>query len=150
MITVIEIVSIDPQHAVVVSDDVRQQDIGAFMGHAFGDVMAAMQQQGAHPTGMPFARYDMRGDGFHVEAGFPCEAEFIPNAGVHAIELPGGTAARTTYTGPYEGLGRAYQAVETWMSEEGVRPVSGPWESYLDGPEVAEPRTVITWPCVAS
>jgi hypothetical protein len=29
----------------------------------------------------------------------------------------------------------------------GHRPTGAPWETYLDGPEVPEPRTTVAWPC---
>lgn len=146
MISEIEIVQLAPRHAVVVSEDVRHDQIGSFIGRAFGAVMAVLQAQGLSPTGMPFARYEMTADGFHVEAGFPCE-HAAAGDGVQPIELPGGSAAQVTHTGPYEDLASTYRALEAWMVEHHLVPTSGPWESYLDGPEVAEPRTVVTWPC---
>ena len=146
MISEIEIVQLAPRRAVVVSEDVRHDQIGSFIGRAFGAVMSALQAQGLSPSGMPFARYDMNADGFHVEAGFPCE-HATDSDDVQSIELPGGSAAQLTHTGPYEALASAYQALEAWMGARHLVPTSGPWESYLDGPEVPEPRTLITWPC---
>lgn len=37
-------------------------------------------------------------------------------------------------------------ALEEWIREHGDQPDGMPWEAYLDGPEVMNPRTVITWP----
>lgn len=146
MINDIVIVQLVPQHAVVVSQDVDQHEIGEFVGRAFPAVMAALQKNDMGPTGIPFARYAMIPDGFHIEAGFPCD-RFPGHPGVEAIELPGGLAAQVTHTGPYVAVSSAYRALEAWMQQHHLVPRSGPWESYLDGPEVAEPRTVITWPC---
>lgn len=147
MITPIQIVSLAPQHAAVVSADIGHDEIAAFIGHAFGDVLEMLHEQGLAPTGMPFARYAMHDDGFHVDAGFPCDEGLTESPVVRSIELPAGTAAQTTHIGSYAALGEAYRAIEEWMSANGFIPAGGPWESYLDGPDVAEPRTVITWPC---
>jgi effector-binding domain-containing protein len=52
------------------------------------------------------------------------------------------------YQGDYAGVGSAYEAVERWLAEHGYVSAGTPWESYLDGPEVAQPRTVVQVPCV--
>ena len=62
--------------------------------------------------------------------------------------LPGGHAARVLHQGPYDGVAGAYEAAEKWVVENGLRPSDAPWECYLDGPDVAEPRTEVFLPCV--
>ena len=136
-----------PQHAAVVSGEVAHEGIGQFLGQAFSQVMGTLSMEGLTPTGMPFARFDFAGDGFKVEAGFPTSSVAADNDGVHDIELPGGDAVTTLHVGAYTGVADAYTAIESWMSEHGYQPTGAPWESYLDGPDVAEPRTVVTWPC---
>jgi effector-binding domain-containing protein len=61
--------------------------------------------------------------------------------------LPGGEVATTTHVGSYDDVAAAYSAVERWLDDQGLVPVGDPWESYLDGPEVAQPRTVVCFPC---
>ena len=56
-------------------------------------------------------------------------------------------ATTTLHRGGYEQVAAAYSALEQWMRDNGYEPAGAPWETYLDGPDVAEPRTVITWPC---
>ena len=80
----IKIEDIGAQRVAAVVRQVPISQVGAFIGEAFGLVMAALEQQQIEPSGPPFARYQMLGD---------------------------------------------------------------PWEVYLDGPEVAEPRTIVRVPC---
>ena len=57
---------------------------------------------------------------------------------------------RTLQVGRAEAVGAvaaAYEAGAQWMTENGYEPAGDPWESYLDGPEVAEPRTAVFMPC---
>jgi len=43
------------------------------------------------------------------------------------------------HRGDYSGLAAAYEVTTRWLAAHGYVP-SGPlWESYLDGPEIAEP-----------
>ena len=132
----------------VVRGHVAHDGIADLLGLAFGSVAQALAEAGAHPAGPPFATYRMADDGgWDIEAGFPVAAALAPHGSVQPGTLPGGPAAQTVHRGPYEQLAGAYEAVQSWVRDEGRTPDGTPWESYLDGPEVAEPRTVVTQPC---
>jgi hypothetical protein len=143
----IHTVEVDSQRAAVVAGTCSVEGIGPFLAQAFDDVLGALARAGIAVDGKPFARYDMAEAGFRVEAGFPCPSDLDLSGEVHTITLPGGTAALTTHVGPYEGVAAAYQAIEQWFATSGHRPTGAPWETYVDGPEVAQPRTTVTWPC---
>ena len=143
--------ALSPQSALIARSTCRQEDIGTFLGDAFGRVIRAIADAGATPAGPPFARYDMDGERFHVQAGFPTSTRVAvdPATGLDGIELPGGAAAVTMHVGAYQDVGAAYAAIEAWMAETGRRSAGAPWETYLDGPEVAMPRTQVFWPCAS-
>ena len=61
--------------------------------------------------------------------------------------LPGGTVATTTHTGRYDEVGDAYAATTAWLLEHDLTVADVPWESYLDAPDVSEPRTRLCVPC---
>lgn len=143
----IHTVEIESQHAAVVSETCSMDGVGAFLGRAFDQVLGALARAAVPVDGKPFARYDMVDGGFHVEAGFPCPADLDLDGDVHTITLPGGTAAVTTHVGAYSDVAAAYKAIEEWFAVSGHRPTGAPWETYLDGPEVPQPRTTVTWPC---
>jgi effector-binding domain-containing protein len=142
----IESVELTAQPAAVVRDHVTGSDLPQFLGGAFEETMNAITGQGRAPAGPPFARYRVDDDGFAVEAGFPSTGAVAPTGRVIGDELTGGPAARVLYRGPYERIGEAYEAGEKWLADRGYTPSGPPWESYLDEPEVAEPRTVVHFP----
>lgn len=81
------------------------------------------------------------------EIGFPCSGAVEPSGRVEPSDLPAGPTARTTHVGPYEGVGAAYEAAIAWLAGQGYEVSGAPWECYLDGPEVPEPRTEVLVPC---
>ncbi|MDQ1248327.1 MAG: hypothetical protein QG597_2699 [Actinomycetota bacterium] len=143
----ISIEDISHHHAAVVTATLAVADIGAFMGEAFGEVLAALAEQGLQPVGPPFGRYEPVADQMIVEAGFPCSGKVTASGRVEPTKLPGGPTATTVHHGPYDQVGQAYDAVVAWVAASPYQISGKPWESYLDGPEVAEPRTVVRFPC---
>ena len=143
----IHTVEIESQHAAVVSGTCSMDEVGPFLGRAFDQVLGTLAREAVAVDGKPFARYDMVDGGLRVEAGFPCPPNLDLDGDVHTITLPGGTAAVTTHVGAYSDVAAAYAALEQWFATSGHRPTGAPWETYLDGPEVPQPRTTVTWPC---
>ena len=144
----IEFVELPHQDTAVVCGHLTTEQIASFVGPAFGEVIDVLGLQGLHPTGAPFGRYRPTGEGeFDVELGFPCSGVVVPSGRVGPAELPGGQAARTLHVGSYGDVGAAYEAVTARLAAEGRAITGAPWECYLDGPEVPEPRTEVFFPC---
>lgn len=137
----------EARQVLVLEREVSMAELGAFVGEAFARVSAALAAAGVQPVGPPIARYDMRGGGLTAEAGFPVPPGTGTDHGLAVRELPATTVAATTHRGSYGTLTAAYQALSGWMEEHGYVPDGRPWEEYLDGPEVAKPRTIVRWPC---
>jgi effector-binding domain-containing protein len=147
VIDTVEVTEATAQPAAVVRGHARPLELPAFLGGAFDAVIRALGEQHLHPAGPPFARYRPTGDGFDVEAGFPTDGSPRPAGTVVPAELPGGWIATAVHRGSYESLGATYDALGRWLAEHGYEPAGAPWESYLDEPGVAEPRTVVSFPC---
>ena len=143
----INVEQIGPQTAAAVVRTVPITKIGPFISEAFGVVIAELAAQNMTAAGPPFARYTMLGDAFEVTAGFPTPRPIAGTQRVIGTTLPGGTVATTMHVGAYDAVKDAYDAVMSWLPEHGMHVAGDPWEVYLDGPEVAEPRTIIRVPC---
>jgi effector-binding domain-containing protein len=142
----VERIELEPQVIAVVRGEVAHDGIAGFLGGAFGEVMGTIGAQGVQPAGPPIARYEPMADGFRIEAGFPVTGPVRPIGRVEVAELPGGPALTVLHRGPYDQVAGAYHAAEAWLAEHDWEFAAPPWEAYLDGPEVAEPRTIVHVP----
>lgn len=143
----VEVVELQERPTAVVSGVVAMPEIGDFLGGAFGEVLAVIAAQGRHPAGMPFGCYMPGESGMAIEAGFPVSAPVVAAGRVAPGVLPGGQTAHVMHVGAYDGVGAAYEAVFGWLAANGWEVSGPPWEEYLDGPEVAAPRTAVYVPC---
>jgi effector-binding domain-containing protein len=143
----IAIVEQSAQPTAVIHAKVAMDQIPAFIGEALGEVAGALAAAGLEPTGPPFARYEMFSDGVEMSAGFPVPSRIEPAGRIEPMTLPGGQIATTTHIGSYDTVEAAYEAVDTWIDASPYVVAGDPWESYLDGPDVASPRTVVCFPC---
>lgn len=135
------------QQVAVVCGRMTTGELPAFLGGAFGEVMATVSTQGRRVTGMPFGRYLPQGDGtFDVEAGFPVDAAVVAQGRVEPSTLPAGPAVSVVHRGPYDTVAAAYELLVRSVTESGGRPAGAPWESYLDEPNVPDPRTEVVLP----
>jgi len=142
-----QFVDLQAQHTAVVCGHVTTDQLPEFLGSAFGEVITVLDKQGLIPAGAPFGRYRPTDGGFDVEVGFPCSGAVEATGRVEPAELPGGRVARTMHVGSYDEVGEAYEAAIAWITDEGYVVTAAPWECYLDGPEVPEPRTEVFVPC---
>ena len=144
---IVEQIELTGQPTAVVRGLVREDGVAAFLGGAFGEVLGVLDAQGLRPDGMPFGCYVPTPDGIQIEAGFPTPAPVEPAGRVVPAALPVGPAIQVVHRGPYQAVVAAYAAANSWIAEHGWEATGPPWEAYLDGPEVPEPRTVVYLPC---
>lgn len=133
-----------PQETAVVVGRVPHDGVGPFIGEALGEIIGVVGEGAV--AGPAFCRIEMDGNAFLLEAGFPLLAPIEPSGRVVPSRLPGGEVATVLHVGSYDGVPPAYFAIEQWLSESGFTAARRPWEEYLDGPDVPEPRTVVCWP----
>jgi effector-binding domain-containing protein len=129
---------------------VTMATIGDGVGRAFGVLMEHGGRTGAQWAGPPFILYPEACDGeFEITVCMPV----VPGAdGGDAVTLervPGGLVATTVHVGPYSEVGKAYTALQKWMTDNGRRPAGMVREIYLNDPNTVaaeELLTEIDWP----
>jgi AraC family transcriptional regulator len=142
---------ISPQPILAARRNVKLSEVAKALGEIFGQVHLYAQRAGAVMAGPPLTRYLQWGPGLlTIEAGIPV-ASPVPGEGeVKADTLPGGFAAVTMHTGPYDQLMEAHAAVQQWIEAEGLTAQGAPWESYVtdpgDYPDPKDWKTEIFWP----
>jgi AraC-like DNA-binding protein/effector-binding domain-containing protein len=148
---------LNPQPVLVVRRRVRRAEIAATIGAELPKVFLHAQQRGIAITGYPVTRYLEISMGWvTLETGMRVTARVgewsVGEQGgdVFAEALPGGPAAVTIHSGPYDQLPDAYAALEEWINANGYHPTGAPWEAYLndptDHPNPQDWKTEVSWP----
>lgn len=146
-----------PQPVLVVRRRVRRADIAATIGAELPKVFLHAQQQGIAISGYPVTRYLEISVGMvTLETGMRVanhSGDWTAGNGggdILAETLPGGPAAVTVHSGPYDQLPAAYAAIEQWIVVNGLIAAGAPWEAYLndptDHPNPEDWKTEVCWP----
>lgn len=108
---------------------------------SYGALWGYFAAQGVEAAGPPFAIYhNMDMSALDMTLGFPV-AEPLPGDGnVQGGVFPAGRWATTLHTGPYDGVGAAYAALEAWATEQGYTPSGIACEFYLNDPRDVPPE----------
>lgn len=144
----------EPQrHLAVTRFSTTPDQISTHMAGAFGIVYGYLGRHGIDPLGAPYGCYVMSGpEKWEVRVGCEVEHPITADDSVEPYTLPAGRTLSTVHVGPYEELGKAYEALEARAHELGIElDPAMMWEQYLSGPEVPpeETRTLIHWPVKA-
>jgi AraC family transcriptional regulator len=132
-------------HALVMRRRISRDEIATALSECLPTVFAYAQRHGLAIAGPPFARYPEVSMGSLVlESGvtIAAPAPGEPDDGIEAITIPAGAAAVVIHKGPYERLPETYQAIETWIRDNGLSNAGPPRETYLTDPgEHPDPET---------
>jgi AraC family transcriptional regulator len=145
------------QPVLVVRRKVRRSEIAATIGAELPKVFLLAQKRGIALAGYPITRYLETSLGLvTLETGMRVTVDKDKwsaaegEADVVAEVLPGGLAAVTVHSGPYDQLQGAYAALEEWIGANGFRSAGPPWEAYLndpaDHPDPRDWKTEVCWP----
>lgn len=139
-----------PQPALTHRRTVTMPTIAENVGAGFGVLMEHAGKTGAQWAGPPFILYpEDCSDEYEIVICMPVVSGASGGEGVDVEEIPGGLVATTTHVGPYREVGKAYTALQKWMTDNGRRPAGMAREIYLNDPgEVPEGEllTEVDWP----
>jgi effector-binding domain-containing protein len=125
------------------------QELTQHFARIYTAIVEHIEEQGGEHAGPAFAiYYNMDMQDLDVEAGFPVSKPLPAKGEIQAGEIPGGTFAICHYTGPYAGVGPAYEALAEFAQGKGYAPAGPAYEWYFDGPDVPEQdlRTDVAFP----
>lgn len=130
-----ELVDRQAQPTLVVRTRAAVERLPQILGPAWGRVMACAGKAGGTPSDAPFVVYhnlDLQDLDLEIGCAFtrPLEGE----GDVLAGEIPAGKVAQCVHVGPFDQTAAAYEALQAFVAERGLR-VAGPaYEYYLDDP----------------
>lgn len=133
---------------IAVTDTITTQQIGEFLGHAYGKISQFIATKGLKMTGMPVAFYN----------GDPTQPTWIVTAAMPVLKAPGkigdGLTVMTTteqkvvsasHFGDYSTSPDSYYKLEDYMKEKGLMVAGSPWEEYVNDPTtLADPMQIET------
>ena len=88
------------------------QQLPQLLGESYMKIIQYLGEQGETPAGAPFVGYfnlDMQN--LDVEIGIPVSKELPEKDDIKVSEIPAGNYASCIYTGPYDKIGPAYDAL---------------------------------------
>jgi len=145
---------VDAEHLASVRVTCAMAELPAVMGGVFGRIMGALSAEGVQPSGAAAVIYHgWTEDTVDAEIGFTIHGVFFPqdrHSDIRPSHVPGGRVAFTTHVGEYDGLERAYKAIQAYAEANGLELGKMMWERYLTDPSV-EPDlskhvTEVFWP----
>lgn len=134
------------QLTATISLTVPREEIRNVMGPGIGEVFKVLAAQGVAPAGPWFTHHRRRpAETFDFDICVPVATPVSAAGRVRPGRLPAARVARTTYKGPYEGLGAAWGEFCNWIEFNGHAPRADLWEQYLVGPETGcDPSDYVT------
>ncbi|MEQ1843709.1 MAG: GyrI-like domain-containing protein [Verrucomicrobiales bacterium] len=115
---------------------VSWEGIREVMGPGIAELLAEVSAQGIAPTGPVFTHHRRRPtDTFDFEISIPVSAPITATGRVQPGTWPAMKVARTSYRGPYEGLGEAWPEFMEWIEANGHTQAPDLYECYVTGPE---------------
>lgn len=150
MITPPELTTTTEQVTASIHLVIPAMEMGRYMDPAIQELIKVITEQGVSITGPMFSYHHRRpSDTFDFEIGFPVSRSVQEQGRVKNSTLPAAKVVRAVYQGPYDHLGEAWRALQSWVREQQL-PESGRfYECYLNNPdEVKDPkdhRTELNW-----
>lgn len=142
VLTPIELTELPEMQVAAVRLLIPRARIGEVMGPAIGAIFRTLAQQSVRAIG-PVCTHHFRIDPlvFDFEVAVPVNAAITQDVDVQPSIIPAFRIARTIYSGPYEGLGAAWQQFESQLDSMHLIRRPNLIERYLRGPESELPPT---------
>ncbi len=134
-----------------IREEVSLPSIPEEIGKIFKEIYEYMMKKGIAPMGPPFSCWHGMNDRvFDMESGFPVRCPAEGEGRIKRSTLPGGRAAVAMHIGPYDSLAGTYQALESWIKENGYQAEAYLWEVYMTDPcqepDPSKWMTRVYWP----
>ena len=121
------------------------QDLPQVLGKSYGAIAQYVGELGAYPAGPPFVvYYNMDMQNLDIEIGFPVSKKLPDKAEIKPSEIPAGKYASCLYTGPYNEIEPAYNALTQYMNDNGYESTGIAIEVYLNDPSQTPPQDLKT------
>jgi effector-binding domain-containing protein len=144
----VNVENVQPRKLAAVRREVALGEVASAWGPAVGKVWEFIRSQpGLWTQGHNIFLYHnptQPGAPILCDFGVEVTRTFETAGEVYATETPGGEAAVAVHRGPYNLMSEAYDAIATWIRENGRESAGDTWEIYGDPtPDPADTETTI-------
>ena len=128
--------NIEPQLVVYAEGSDSPQQIRELFGRLMTKVAQHIAAKGGKAAGPPFTRYmEMDDEKVVMWVGIPLRESIEGGDDLVVDKLPGGNIAMTTHVGSLDHLGKAHEAVLSWIEQSEFEQNGPPWEYYWGDPQ---------------
>ena len=143
------------QPIVSIRERVSESDMPGFIGRCYGQLYSRLGSFGVTPSGPPMVIYHAFGpDLIDAEVCVPVDMVVPTPAPFVSRALPATHVASTLHVGPYNELGKAYDALNEWITQHEYQASDPVYVRYLTQPgrnvPESEYQTIIEMPIVAT
>lgn len=152
----IELREIEPQPTVSIRDQVARKEIEETLLQLIPQIQEYVDAEGLPAAGPPFARLHNYGEvkrvNVDLEVGLPLNeaVEVEGEEQIMASKLPGCQAAVIRYSGPYDEIDEAYEALQEWVKANDYESAGTPWESYGNKLGAEAWNVEVVWPVTSN
>ena len=121
------------------------ENLPQVLGKAYGAIMNYLFEIGVQPAGAPYVGYfNMDMQDLDLECGLPVAQPVVGNDKLKPSEIPTGKQVSCLYTGPYNQIELAYNAIMAWIPANGYTPTGVCYEFYLNDPAETPENELLT------
>lgn len=121
------------------------ENLPQVLGKAYGNIMNFLFEIGVQPAGAPYVGYfNMDMQDLDIEIGFPVGQAILGRDDLQASEIPAGKQVSCLYTGPYNKIDSAYNALMEWIPANGHEATGICYEFYLNDPAQTPESELLT------
>jgi effector-binding domain-containing protein len=140
-----ELVDQTPQPTLSIRTTTSIKELPQELGKAYGAIGQYMGELGEQPAGAPYAAYfTFTMESMDIEIGFPVGGSLPGKGEIQSGEIPAGKIAQTMYTGPYNKIEPAYNALTAFVEQQGYEATGVAYEFYLNDPGEVAPEELLT------
>jgi effector-binding domain-containing protein len=140
-----ELVDQTPQPTLSIRTTTSIKELPQELGKAYGAIGQYMGELGEQPAGAPYAAYfTFSMESMDIEIGFPVGGSLPGKGEIQSGDIPAGKVAQTIYTGPYNKIEPAYNALTAFVEQQGYEATGVAYEFYLNDPGEVAPEELLT------
>ena len=140
-----EIVDQPAQPTLSIRTTTSIKELPQALGRAYGAIGQYLAETGKQPAGAAYAAYfTFEMESMDIEIGFPVASKLPGKGEIQSGEIPAGKIAQTVYTGPYNKIEPAYNALTAYVEQQGHEATGVAYEFYLNDPGEVAPEELLT------